>query len=256
MIRIAFFDIDGTLYEMGHPYMSQSTLYALTQLKKKGIKIIIATGRSPLRMPHLPIKFDGYIHFNGQFCLIDNKIIYECCLQKNEVKTIIENASNMDKAVGLAGLQFFGCNFYDERLAGYLKNTRPDYPLLEDFKDYAAKEIFQMVIPISKEEEKTLFKGTQNCKAVRWSSMAADIIPKQGGKHIGIQKVLDYYHISDEEAIAFGDGENDIPMLKMVGCGVAMGNASSLVKEAADYCTDKVQEDGILKALQHLKIIE
>lgn len=42
----------------------------------------------------------------------------------------------------------------------------------------------------------------------------------------------------------------------MIVCGVAMGNASSLVKEVADYCTDKVQEDGILKALQHLKIIE
>ena len=140
-------------------------------------------------------------------------------------------------------------------MARYLKNTRPDYPLLNNFKDHAKEKIFQMVIPVSKEEEEILFKGTKNSKAVRWSSMAADIIPKQGGKQIGIQRVLDAYHISNEEAIAFGDGENDIPMLKMVGCGIAMGNASNLVKEVADHVTDVVQKDGILKALKILHIL-
>lgn len=255
MIRVAFFDIDGTLLEMGNPNMSESTIQALFQLREKGIKIVIATGRSTLRMPELPISFDGYINFNGQYCVVENKIIYENCLQNDEVQKIIENAHAMNKGVGLAGLNFFGCNLYDERLARYLKNTRPDYPLLNNFKDHTKEKIFQMVIPVSKEEEEILFKGTKNSKAVRWSSMAADIIPKQGGKQIGIQRVLDAYHISNEEAIAFGDGENDIPMLKMVGCGIAMGNASNLVKEVANYVTDVVQKDGILKALKILHIL-
>ena len=69
------------------------------------------------------------------------------------------------------------------------------------------------------------------------------------------KEVLAHYKFSKEEAIAFGDGENDIPMLKMVGCGIAMGNASNLVKEVANHVTDVVQKDGILKALKILHIL-
>lgn len=47
------------------------------------------------------------------------------------------------------------------------------------------------------------------------------------------------------EAIAFGDGGNDIEMLKTVAHGVAMGNATDDVKEIADDICGSVQDDGI-----------
>ena len=55
--------------------------------------------------------------------------------------------------------------------------------------------------------------------------------------------------------MAFGDGGNDISMLKYVGIGVAMGNAKDDVKAIADYITDSVQEDGIVSALKHFDIL-
>ena len=67
--------------------------------------------------------------------------------------------------------------------------------------------------------------------------------------------MLDYFGISLEESMAFGDGGNDIPMLKHVGIGVAMGNAEDEVKQAADYVTDSVDENGIEKALWHFGVI-
>ena len=57
------------------------------------------------------------------------------------------------------------------------------------------------------------------------------------------------------DTVAFGDGGNDIPMLKEAAVGVAMGNASDEVKKAADYVTDNVDDDGIRNALEHLKLI-
>ena len=84
---------------------------------------------------------------------------------------------------------------------------------------------------------------------------ACDIIPCNGGKDIGIQKILDYFNINKEEAMAFGDGGNDISMLKYVGTGGAMGNDKDNVKAIADYITDSVQEDGIVNALKHFEII-
>ena len=54
--------------------------------------------------------------------------------------------------------------------------------------------------------------------------------------------------------MAFGDGENDIDMLRFVQIGVAMQNAEDCVKEAADYITDTSKNDGIYKALKHFII--
>ena len=78
-----------------------------------------------------------------------------------------------------------------------------------------------------------------------WWDRAVDIIPANGGKGIGIQKVLEYYHLDKSEALAFGDGNNDIEMLLSVGTGVAMGNASPQLKEVADEICKDVAEDGI-----------
>ena len=55
--------------------------------------------------------------------------------------------------------------------------------------------------------------------------------------------------------MAFGDGGNDIDMLKHAGIGVAMGNAGENIKEIADYITTSVDDDGITNALKHFNVI-
>ena len=55
--------------------------------------------------------------------------------------------------------------------------------------------------------------------------------------------------------MAFGDGGNDIEMLRYAGTGVAMGNADDAVKAAADYVTTSVDDDGIMNALKHFGLI-
>ena len=72
-----------------------------------------------------------------------------------------------------------------------------------------------------------------------------DIIPKTGGKGAAIGKILECYHFAKEEAMAFGDGNNDMEMLQAVGKGIAMKNASPELKELADEICDDVANDGI-----------
>ena len=55
--------------------------------------------------------------------------------------------------------------------------------------------------------------------------------------------------------MAFGDGGNDIPMLRHAAVGVAMGNALDSVKAVSDFITDSVDNDGVAKALKHYHII-
>ena len=64
--------------------------------------------------------------------------------------------------------------------------------------------------------------------------------------------MIKHYQINLGEVMAFGDGNNDIDMLKHVGVGVVMGNANDLVKAASDFVTDTINDDGIFKALKNL----
>ena len=94
------------------------------------------------------------------------------------------------------------------------------------------------------------------CAVTSWNDTGIDIIPKNGGKVAGIRRFMLQHGIAQSEIMAFGDGENDIQMLKFAGVGIAMGNADDEVKAAADYVTDSVDENGIEKALRHFHLID
>lgn len=68
-------------------------------------------------------------------------------------------------------------------------------------------------------------------------------------------KTLDFFGIDKSEAIAFGDGENDIDMLELAGLGIAMGNGNEKLKKAADFVTKQSSENGIDYALKKYGII-
>jgi len=53
-----------------------------------------------------------------------------------------------------------------------------------------------------------------------------------------------------EELMAFGDGFNDVGMIRFAGLGVAMDNAQQVVKEAADFVTESNEADGIAIAIE------
>ena len=67
--------------------------------------------------------------------------------------------------------------------------------------------------------------------------------------------LLDHFRIPLEQSMAFGDGENDLSMLRHAGIGVAMGTASGAVRAGADYVTGTVDEDGVLSALEHFGLV-
>lgn len=74
-------------------------------------------------------------------------------------------------------------------------------------------------------------------------------------KVTAIQKVLEHLNICKSEAIAFGDGSNDIEMLEYVGLGIAMGNGGEKLKTRADFVTKKASEGSILFALEKFHIV-
>ena len=72
---------------------------------------------------------------------------------------------------------------------------------------------------------------------------------------LGVAATLERLGIDASEAIAFGDGENDLSMFSAVGTSVAMGNAQGTVKAAATYVTTAVDDDGIYNAAKHFGLM-
>lgn len=120
-----------------------------------------------------------------------------------------------------------------------------DLEVSEDFEEKVEDEVYQVMLACSPEEYDAILENVKAAKIATWWDKAVDIIPSNGGKGMGIAAMLKYYGFDKSEALAFGDGNNDIEMLQAVGTGVAMGNASTDLKAVADEICGDVGEDGI-----------
>ena len=137
-------------------------------------------------------------------------------------------------------------NGKDDDLVTYYRFAKLEVDIADDFDEIVATEdVHQVMLGCTMEERPKLLKDVEHAKITAWWDCAVDVIPANGGKGVGVEAMLKYYGFDKSEAIAFGDGDNDIEMLEAVGHGVAMGNASDNVKAIADDLCGDVAEDGI-----------
>jgi len=73
------------------------------------------------------------------------------------------------------------------------------------------------------------------------------ITHKLATKKHSIEKLIEILGVKKEEVIGIGDGNNDMPLFESVGYKIAMGNAVDVLKNAADYITDTLENNGFAK---------
>lgn len=245
-IKIIFFDVDGTLIDMNRKHISEKTLEALTRLKQNGIRICLATGRTPVSLPVIPgITFDAYLTFNGSYCFSGDQTIFNSPIPPADVQTILKNAAAIHRPVSLASKNRVAANGKDADLVQYYAFANLEVEIADDFEAFSNGDIYQIMLGCRKADHAHLLKNVSQAKITYWWDRAVDIIPANSGKGIGVQSILSYYRINSSQAMAFGDGNNDIEMLEAVGTGVAMENASGQLKEAANDICGHAANDGI-----------
>ena len=255
-IKIIFFDIDGTLVDMQKKQISEKTVEALRKLKKNGIKICIATGRPRICLPRFEgVEFDAYVTFNGSYCYDSQRAIFSNPMAGEDVQRLIQNAAEIGRPVSVATADRVVANGWDQDLSDYFALAHQELKAAPDFEAACQEPIYQIMLGYREEDRSALLAGTKGVKITTAWERAADVIPAKGGKGLGIQKLLEHYGLDKSQALAFGDGNNDIEMFQAVGTGIAMGNATPNLKAVAkDHC-GHVAQDGIYHYCLEHKLI-
>lgn len=252
MIRAVYFDIDGTLVSFRTHRVPEDALNALRLLRAAQVKCILCTGRNgdsarPLNDTGL---FDGMIVLSGQMCMLDGACMFANPISREDLEIAVSGAEAGEFTLDFVGAYENFMNRVDEYV------TRADIfggmpPIrLRPARDALAMPIYQLHFYGPPGSEEALTRRARGLTAVRWSPNFADVYPVGGGKECGMRTINAALGIDAAETMAFGDGENDIGMLRSAGIGVAMGNASARVQSQADYVTATVDDGGIWKAVQ------
>ena len=260
MTKALFFDIDGTLVSTKTHRIPSSTIEAIRKVREDGIKIFISTGRPPALMDNIgqlqdPGLIDGYVTMNGSYCFIGDEVLYKVPIPEKEWKAMGAFCKAGGYSCTFIGVDCAYAYQADELLENIFYkelNARHMDPI--DWQDIDF-DVMQMSPFINQETEDGIRAQLKGCEFGRWHPGFVDINVAGCTKQEGIEVIMKHLGLAKEEIMTFGDGGNDISMLKMAGTGVAMGNASDMVKAAADYVTTHVDEDGIANALRHFGLL-
>lgn len=258
MMKIAFFDIDGTLVSFNTHCIPDSTLTALRRLHRNGVEIVIATGRAATRTPYISgIPYSAVIGLNGSECVIrDGTVIKRHSIPHELFRKALDMGDRYDFAIAAKVGDGFIVDKITPRVAEMSEKIGSQLPEVGNLRDLQPSDhIGQLCFFIDAETEKRIMPGLPGLSASRWCEIFADINISGVDKGTAIQEYAAFRGVSLKDTIAFGDGSNDLPMILKAGTGVAMGNASLQIRTLADYTADDVDNDGIAKALMHFGLI-
>lgn len=260
MIKALFFDIDGTLVSMASHQIPPSAVQAITQAKVMNCKVFIATGRPFGIINNIePIEplIDGYITASGAHCFVGDVVVYHHPLQKQEVETVLADAREQDYSCVVVGEQDITTFNYKDNIDRIFRRKLDigniDYHL--PLERVLQQDILQITPFLNDRQERQLLSRLPHCIAARWHPEFADLTSDQADKGKGLEAIARYIGVDLSECAAFGDGGNDMSLIKTAGMGVAMGNAGNELKQMANFVTTDIDADGIRNALLQLQII-
>ena len=145
--KIVFFDIDGTLIDMQAKKITPKMLETLHRLQDRGIKICIATGRSPMVLPKIDgVAFDAYLTFNGSLCYDRKGVIFSNPIPHKDVVRFIQNAAALGRPVCVSTRDRLAANGADTDLTDYFFIANEPVPVADDFDAVCAEDIYQLML--------------------------------------------------------------------------------------------------------------
>lgn len=258
--KVLFFDIDGTLWdEDGN--IPESTVKAIKKLQENGHMCFLCTGRarSNVQSPKLlSLGFDGIVSGCGTMIEYGGETIFYYQMSREDAIRMVESVLDQGFDLVLEGRE----NLYldEERFAEdvFIEKLKKNYGdiILPLTSNWGKWEISKCTVKGREGETKKAFEPSDDSfDYMIHDPYLIEMVPKGFHKGTGILKVCELLDVSLEDTLAFGDSANDMEMIHTAGIGVAMGNGTEAIKEAADYVTTPLDQDGIWNACLHFGLI-
>ena len=265
--RAIALDLDGTLTNH-EKVVTPKTREALLQASAKGAVIILASGRPTYGIEPVAEclelnKQGGYIlSYNGGN--IVNAKTGEKLFSQFLPDEVIPELYAYAKENGHALLGYAGNEIITEMPDDqYVKeesrinkmNIRKVDNLFEALEPHPTKLLMTGdPSDMLKAEEELVEKLGDRMDIFRSAPFFLELVSKGIDKAKSLTRLLTIINLTPADLIAFGDGYNDLSMLKLAGMGVAMENAAPEVRAEADYVTLSNEEDGVAAALAHFNM--
>lgn len=253
-----FFDVDGTLVSFNTHCVPDSAAAVLRTVHSRGVKLFIATGRpfSDLHEVEM-LPYDGVVALNGSDCRWrDGRVVEQHRISYEDFKMMLAASEEFGFALGFELDSGIFVNKVTPVVREVAETIAHPVPAVRDLAElYAKNGCCQMCAYFTPDVEAQVMRRVPSLVATRWHPRFTDVNPIGISKATGVAAFVREMDISVAQIAAFGDGGNDIEMLRAAGVGVAMGNAGAEVQAAADYVTAAVDEDGIAIALEHLGLV-
>ena len=276
MSKIVFLDVDGTLinYDAVCP---ASAAEAVRLARAAGNKVYICTGcsKAEIEQRDLP-ELDGMIGANGGYVEDAGEVVMHHALTVEQVRHIVDWCEERHLGFYLeANSGMYINDWFIEQAPAVMKkyamgkgaseeeaenagqgfvNSMIHLPLEELYRDDVNKVSFILSSYQDHLDSKVEFPDME-CNT--WGgkdeqALFGDLGPEGITKKAAIEVLLEHLGADQADTISFGDAKIDLSMFELCAYNVAMGNGGPEIKEAADYITDDVDEDGLYNAFKHL----
>ncbi len=274
--KAIFLDMDGTILNHQNK-VSILTKEIIDELRKQGMYVFIATGRAYEEIEGVVpegFQVDGVVTSNGMAGYIGNKAVFEHSLSRELVEMIIEKAR--ENKVYYELFPYHAARITLRRDQQYvvdeIRDPKPDSVGINEWlsrKQAVEKEIDWNEYIEGEKFSKFYFFARTKEQIDNWKNQLeklkqeidfttsissehnVEVMVSNVNKATGIKQMLKKFNLSEEETMAIGDSDNDLPMLQSVGFAVAMKNAPDRIKKIVDDITEfTCDEDGVFHYLK------
>ncbi len=250
--KIFFFDLDGTLLTTDKK-ISQKTLKALKEFTDAGNYFCINTGRA---IDSAKAVYNGLnLDFKGSFLcgsngteiysVDENRYIFKIGVPLELVPKILDLAEEYDVHCHTYNVDHIVSRHDNECMKYYRRVIKTPLLITTDvLKDVKEPPSKMICIELHDHEKQERFRHAlsdmvgDKLTLLYSNPYYLEIFPSEAGKGSAVKRLADILGVDIKDTYAAGDEQNDISMIQAAGCGIAMQNATDLVKESADVITN------------------
>ncbi len=270
-VKIVGLDLDGTALTTDKR-LTERTRRAIDAAMELGVLVLPATGRPVTGIPESFAEIPSVRYLLGSngaavYDKTEKRFVVHGCMDKETVLKAMEIYSAVDCSfeVYADGIPYIGEEDFsragylvtDPHIRAYVRKTRhvvPDIRALVESDIYGAEKI-NMCYPSVEEKEKgvALLSKLPELTGVSGLPTTLELSKNDVDKGEGLLALAALLSFSAEAVLACGDSENDFAMIQKVGIGVAMANAQTQIKEAADWILPYTNdEEGVAWLLEQI----